>query len=160
MVSSIFCKTMIFVCVVVSKHGHNMYSLRYYISCWYVIIGCVYKTLIPPPLSLSLSVQVVEGSGWGWEHFGVRTEGRAGQVYAKRTLDYEDPAQRRGFRFMVQVTDRVSSGTEKRANSVSEKVSSIGQRDVRASVARDSLPEQSFSKTLAPRLRAAGVIAL
>ncbi|KAK4295368.1 hypothetical protein Pmani_032058, partial [Petrolisthes manimaculis] len=54
--------------------------------------------------------RVVEGSGWGWEHFGVRTEGRVGQVYAKKTLDFEDPAQRRGFRFMVQVTDRGRGG--------------------------------------------------
>ncbi|XP_068245433.1 putative neural-cadherin 2 [Palaemon carinicauda] len=51
--------------------------------------------------------RVVESSGWGWEHFAVRTHGTVGQLYANRTLDYEDPAHRRGFRFMVQVTDRI-----------------------------------------------------
>ena len=50
----------------------------------------------------------MESSGWGWQHFGVRTVGTAGHLHALRTLDYEDEAQRRGFRFMVQVTDRVS----------------------------------------------------
>lgn len=53
-------------------------------------------------------LQVVEGSGWGWQHFGMRTQGIVGQLFACQTLDYEDAAQRRGFRFMVQVTDRVS----------------------------------------------------
>ena len=52
---------------------------------------------------------MVEQSGWGWEMFGVRTVGKTGHVYARAPLDYEDPAQRRGFRFMLQVTDRVSS---------------------------------------------------
>ncbi|XP_066957970.1 putative neural-cadherin 2 isoform X2 [Macrobrachium rosenbergii] len=54
--------------------------------------------------------RVVESSGWGWEHFAVRTHGTVGQLYANRTLDYEDPAHRRGFRFMVQVTDRGRGG--------------------------------------------------
>ena len=31
-----------------------------------------------------------------------------GKLYAARTLDYEDETHRRGFRFLVQVTDRVS----------------------------------------------------
>ncbi|XP_042205076.1 uncharacterized protein LOC121854466 [Homarus americanus] len=52
--------------------------------------------------------RVVEASGWGWQHFGMRTEGTAGHLVAIKTLDYEDQAQRQGFRFMVQVTDRVS----------------------------------------------------
>lgn len=30
-----------------------------------------------------------------------------GQLYAIKTLDYENPAHRRGFRFLVEVTDRV-----------------------------------------------------
>lgn len=51
---------------------------------------------------------MVEGSGWGWEHFGLRTAGGAGQLFARKTLDFEDETHRRGFRFMVQVTDRVS----------------------------------------------------
>lgn len=55
-------------------------------------------------------LQVVEESGWGWEHFGVRTAGGAvGQLYATKTLDYEAETHRRGFKFMVQVTDKVSS---------------------------------------------------
>ena len=51
---------------------------------------------------------MVENSGWGWEHFGLRTEGREGHVFVRSPLDYEDPQHRRGFTFMVQVTDRVS----------------------------------------------------
>nr|XP_045603729.1 putative neural-cadherin 2 isoform X2 [Procambarus clarkii]XP_045603730.1 putative neural-cadherin 2 isoform X2 [Procambarus clarkii] len=54
--------------------------------------------------------RVVEASGWGWQHFSMRTEGTSGHLYAGRTLDYEDAAQRRGFRFMVQVTDRGRGG--------------------------------------------------
>ena len=77
----------------------------------------------------------MEGSGWGWDHFTVRASGddfrqnfeataknesaeganstsvgntSVGQLYAIKTLDYENPAHRRGFRFMVEVTDRVS----------------------------------------------------
>ena len=53
---------------------------------------------------------MVENSGWGWEHFGLRTEGREGHVFVSSPLDYEDPQHRRGFTFMVQVTDRVSEG--------------------------------------------------
>lgn len=52
--------------------------------------------------------QVLEESGWGWQFFSVRTEGAVGELFAHKTLDFEDPAQRRGFRFMIQVTDRVS----------------------------------------------------
>ncbi|XP_064095252.1 LOW QUALITY PROTEIN: putative neural-cadherin 2 [Macrobrachium nipponense] len=54
--------------------------------------------------------RVVEGSGWGWQHFDMRTQGTAGELYAIKTLDYEDPEHRRGFRFMVQVTDRGRGG--------------------------------------------------
>ncbi|KAK8754586.1 hypothetical protein OTU49_016766, partial [Cherax quadricarinatus] len=54
--------------------------------------------------------RVVESSGWGWQHFGMRTEGVMGHLFANKTLDYEDAAQRRGFRFMVQVTDRGRGG--------------------------------------------------
>lgn len=38
----------------------------------------------------------------------MRTVGNIGELYALQPLDFEDPAHRRGFRFMVQVTDRVS----------------------------------------------------
>ncbi|XP_069157547.1 putative neural-cadherin 2 isoform X1 [Procambarus clarkii] len=54
--------------------------------------------------------RVVEASGWGWEHFGVRTVGAEGQLFARQTLDYEDETHRRGFRFMVQVTDKGRGG--------------------------------------------------
>ncbi|XP_063847144.1 neural-cadherin-like [Scylla paramamosain] len=54
--------------------------------------------------------RVVEGSGWGWRHFGIRTVGAAGHLHALATLDYENAAQRDGFRFMVQVTDRGRGG--------------------------------------------------
>ncbi|XP_071513597.1 uncharacterized protein [Panulirus ornatus] len=54
--------------------------------------------------------RVVEGSGWGWQHFGMRTEGTVGQLFARQTLDFEDAAHRRGFRFMIQVTDRGRGG--------------------------------------------------
>nr|XP_045589087.1 neural-cadherin-like [Procambarus clarkii] len=36
--------------------------------------------------------------------------GAVGQLYARKTLDYEDEMHRRGFRFMVQVTDRGRGG--------------------------------------------------
>ncbi|XP_047498496.1 putative neural-cadherin 2 [Penaeus chinensis] len=54
--------------------------------------------------------RVVERSGWGWEHFGVRAEGAVGHLYARQTLDYEDDTHRRGFKFMIQVTDRGPGG--------------------------------------------------
>ncbi|XP_071513351.1 uncharacterized protein [Panulirus ornatus] len=54
--------------------------------------------------------RVVEESGWGWQHFGMRTEGTVGQLFARQTLDFEDAAHRRGFRFMIQVTDRGRGG--------------------------------------------------
>ncbi|ROT75900.1 Neural-cadherin [Penaeus vannamei] len=54
--------------------------------------------------------RVVEASGWGWDHFDIRTVGTYGELYAIRTLDYENPLHRRGFKFMVQVTDRGRGG--------------------------------------------------
>ncbi|KAK4290981.1 hypothetical protein Pmani_036157, partial [Petrolisthes manimaculis] len=50
--------------------------------------------------------RVVESSGWGWDHFKMRSVGTVGQLYATRSLDYENETHRRGFKFMVQVTDR------------------------------------------------------
>ncbi|XP_050704354.1 putative neural-cadherin 2, partial [Eriocheir sinensis] len=50
--------------------------------------------------------RVMEESGWGWEHFRVRTVGAVGQLYPVKTLDYENERHRQGFKFMVQVTDR------------------------------------------------------
>lgn len=37
----------------------------------------------------------------------MRSVGFAGQLFARRSLDYEQEAHRRGFRFRVQVTDQV-----------------------------------------------------
>ncbi|CAL4133360.1 unnamed protein product, partial [Meganyctiphanes norvegica] len=56
--------------------------------------------------------RIVNASGWGWEHFDVRSHGSVGELYAIKPLDYEDDAHRRGFRFMVQVTDRGRGGWE------------------------------------------------
>ncbi|XP_050721664.1 putative neural-cadherin 2 isoform X2 [Eriocheir sinensis] len=54
--------------------------------------------------------RVLKESGWGWEHFAMRTVGAVGQLYPAKTLDYENERQREGFRFMVQVTDRGRGG--------------------------------------------------
>ncbi|XP_045132549.1 putative neural-cadherin 2 [Portunus trituberculatus] len=54
--------------------------------------------------------RVVKESGWGWEHFGIRTVGAVGQLYPIRNMDYEDVRHREGFKFMVQVTDRGRGG--------------------------------------------------
>ena len=57
-------------------------------------------------------VQVVPGSGRGWQMF--RVEGGkgtqpTGNLMSVEPLDYEDPDHRQGFTFRVQVTDRVSA---------------------------------------------------
>ncbi|KAG7163819.1 Neural-cadherin-like 11, partial [Homarus americanus] len=62
------------------------------------------------PPSDDTILEVVEASGWGWEHFGVRCVGGTGLLYAIKTLDYEDETHRRGFRFLVQVTDMGRGG--------------------------------------------------
>ncbi|CAL4063528.1 unnamed protein product, partial [Meganyctiphanes norvegica] len=54
--------------------------------------------------------RVVQDSGFGWEHFGVRSVGPIGELHAIRTLDYEDDHMRAGFRFRVQVTDKGRGG--------------------------------------------------
>ncbi|CAL4064812.1 unnamed protein product, partial [Meganyctiphanes norvegica] len=56
--------------------------------------------------------RVVPHSGWGWQQFGVRSVGTVGELFANQVLDYEDPNHRRGFRFMVQVTDKGINGWE------------------------------------------------
>nr|XP_045586246.1 neural-cadherin-like [Procambarus clarkii] len=40
----------------------------------------------------------------------MRSVGMVGQLYATKTLDYENETHRRGFKFMVQVTDRGRGG--------------------------------------------------
>ncbi|XP_064115232.1 putative neural-cadherin 2 [Macrobrachium nipponense] len=61
-------------------------------------------------MSNYFSYRVVEESGWGWTHFGVRSFGTSGYLYALRNLDYEDEMQRKGFKFMIQVTDKGRGG--------------------------------------------------
>lgn len=116
------------------------------------------KDLTKDFLPIYSYLQVVQDSGWGWDHFSVKAAGDAdapggtqpqgppdsdssvpggavravapltsgelhhqgtlsnvssvsasvGHLYAVKTLDYENEAHRKGFRFLVQVTDRVS----------------------------------------------------
>ena len=52
---------------------------------------------------------MVPGSGHDWQRFSI-TPGESGDIAELRTLqplDYEDPEQRNGFRFLVQVSDKV-----------------------------------------------------
>lgn len=52
--------------------------------------------------------QVVAGSGYGWERFAVAPgRNHSGALQALNPLDYEDPSQRRGFKFKIQVSDQV-----------------------------------------------------
>ncbi|XP_064116011.1 LOW QUALITY PROTEIN: putative neural-cadherin 2 [Macrobrachium nipponense] len=67
-------------------------------------------TAADPDTKNHFSYKIVEESGWGWDHFGIRSTGASGQLYALRTLDYEDDTHRQGFKFMVQVTDRGEGG--------------------------------------------------
>ncbi|XP_068212828.1 putative neural-cadherin 2 [Palaemon carinicauda] len=54
--------------------------------------------------------RVVEESGNGWDHFDIRTSGNVGHLYASQTLDFEDERHRKGFRFLIQVTDKGRGG--------------------------------------------------
>ncbi|XP_066984935.1 putative neural-cadherin 2 [Macrobrachium rosenbergii] len=67
-------------------------------------------TAADPDTKNHFSYKIVEESGWGWDHFGIRSTGASGQLYALRTLDYEDDTHRQGFKFMVQVTDQGEGG--------------------------------------------------
>ncbi|XP_066988266.1 putative neural-cadherin 2 [Macrobrachium rosenbergii] len=67
-------------------------------------------TAADPDTKNHFSYKIVEESGWGWDHFGIRSTGASGQLYALRALDYEDDTHRQGFKFMVQVTDRGEGG--------------------------------------------------
>lgn len=50
----------------------------------------------------------MKGSGHGWERFRVVPSGNgSGSLQAVKTLDFEDPVQRQGFKFRVQVSDQV-----------------------------------------------------
>ena len=50
---------------------------------------------------------MVEASGWGWDLFDIRTVDSVGELYAIRPLDYEDETHRKGFKFLVEITDKV-----------------------------------------------------
>ncbi|XP_071536341.1 putative neural-cadherin 2 isoform X3 [Panulirus ornatus] len=67
-------------------------------------------TLADPDTHNHFLYRVVEGSGWGWQLFGVRTEGSVGHLYARHGLDFENEEHRRGFRFLVEVTDKGAGG--------------------------------------------------
>ncbi|XP_050738703.1 putative neural-cadherin 2 isoform X2 [Eriocheir sinensis] len=58
----------------------------------------------------SFLFRVEPNSGPGWDNFGLRSVGFAGHLFARRSLDYEQEAHRRGFRFRVQVTDQAPGG--------------------------------------------------
>ncbi|KAK4300601.1 hypothetical protein Pmani_027211 [Petrolisthes manimaculis] len=69
-------------------------------------------SVLDPDTSNYFYYRVVESSGWGWQHFGLRSVGASGHLYARQTLDYENESHRRGFKFMVQVTDKGRGGWE------------------------------------------------
>ena len=52
---------------------------------------------------------MVPGSGPGWDRFMVvpSEDHKSGSLVPISNLDYEDPDQRHGFKFKVQVTDKV-----------------------------------------------------
>ncbi|ROT68712.1 neural-cadherin-like [Penaeus vannamei] len=68
-------------------------------------------TVLDPDASNDFAFRVVEGSGHGWDKFHVTAAGnRSGSLQAVEELDYEDPRQRQGFRFKVQVSDKGAEG--------------------------------------------------
>ncbi|XP_045111838.1 putative neural-cadherin 2 isoform X1 [Portunus trituberculatus] len=55
--------------------------------------------------------KVVSGSGYGWERFAVvPAMNHSGALQTLNPLDYEDPSQRRGFKFKIQVSDQGEAG--------------------------------------------------
>lgn len=91
-------------------NGDGLFVLQEHLSYFSYDLKKLWSCYVSRSLCLPRG-QVVEGSGWGWEHFGVKTAGAAGQVFARHALDYENEAHRRGFRIMIQVTDRVRACT-------------------------------------------------
>ncbi|XP_066937061.1 uncharacterized protein [Macrobrachium rosenbergii] len=67
-------------------------------------------TCFDPDVRNDFLYRIMERSGWGWDYFDVRSEGRIGQLYARRPLDYENPSHRRELAFKLQVTDRGEEG--------------------------------------------------
>ncbi|MPC09092.1 Neural-cadherin [Portunus trituberculatus] len=69
-------------------------------------------TAVDKDASATLHYRVEPRSGLGWDMFGVRSSGSSGQLFALRSLDYEQESHRRGFKFRVQVTDQGPLGWE------------------------------------------------
>ena len=57
-----------------------------------------------------MSIQVLPGTGKGWQLFWIKSSpsGTSGDIRTRIPLDFENIQHRRGFRFMVQVSDQVS----------------------------------------------------
>lgn len=59
---------------------------------------------------LYIFLQIVDGSGKGWDLFFLSAGNSTGShLHSKIRLDYENPNHRGGFRFQVQVSDKVST---------------------------------------------------
>lgn len=59
-------------------------------------------------------IQVIPGSGHGWDRFHLFSENPdGGSLISLQPFDYEDPNQREGFKFKVQVSDKVSEQLSK-----------------------------------------------
>ncbi|XP_069196001.1 putative neural-cadherin 2 isoform X2 [Procambarus clarkii] len=66
-----------------------------------------FLTVDDPDITNSFVFRIVADSGFGWERFRlVSSDQGSGALQAVKTLDYEDPVQRQGFRFKVQVSDK------------------------------------------------------
>ncbi|MPC79119.1 putative neural-cadherin 2 [Portunus trituberculatus] len=62
-------------------------------------------------VTVVMVLQVVSGSGYGWERFAVvPAMNHSGALQTLNPLDYEDPSQRRGFKFKIQVSDQGEAG--------------------------------------------------
>ncbi|XP_050723500.1 putative neural-cadherin 2 isoform X2 [Eriocheir sinensis] len=70
-------------------------------------------TVVDKDVTNNFAYRVVPNSGRGWQMFGVaarRRGGPGGDLRSLTSLDYENPAHRRGFRFKVEVTDMADDG--------------------------------------------------
>ncbi|XP_042237522.1 putative neural-cadherin 2 isoform X2 [Homarus americanus] len=60
-----------------------------------------------PDVTNNFVFRIMADSGYGWERFRlVSSDHGSGALQAIKKLDYEDPVQRQGFRFKVQVSDK------------------------------------------------------
>lgn len=61
-------------------------------------------------LIFAVAFQVIENSGYGADKFTmVRNNDGTGSLKIVQALDYEDQLQSNGFRFRIQVNDKVSN---------------------------------------------------